>query len=70
MIVNDNAGQKVGYVYDLVAAPAGAPQPGRFKVGRGLKSVYMAFELGNVAGSDFAADVLEIRPLVLDRRLP
>lgn len=70
VVVNDNAGRKVGYVYDLVSAPAGAPQAGRFKVGRGLKSVYMAFELSNAAGSDFAIDVLEIRPLVLDRRLP
>lgn len=70
VIVNDNAGRKVGYVYDLVRAPVGAPQPGRFKVGRRLKSVYMAFELGNVAGDDFAIDVLEIRPLVCDRRLP
>lgn len=66
----DAAGEKVGYVYDLAQAPTGAPQPGRFKVGRGIKSVYMAFELGNVAGADFAIDVLEIRPLVLDRRLP
>lgn len=70
VIVNDNAGQKVGHVYDLVAAPRGASQPGKFDVGRGLKSVYMAFELGNVAGADFAIDVLEIRPLILDRRLP
>ena len=70
VVVNDNAGRKVGYVYDLVSAPVGAAQAGRFKVGRGLKSVYMAFELSNAAGSDFAIDVLEIRPLVLDRRLP
>lgn len=70
VIVNNSAGQKVGYVYDLVRAPLGAAQPGRFKLGRGLKSVYMAFELGNVAGADFAIDVLEIRPLILDRRLP
>lgn len=70
VIVNDNAGRKVGYVYDLVSAPKGASQPGKFDVGRGIKSVYMAFELGNVAGADFAIDVLEIRPLILDRRLP
>lgn len=68
--INDNTGKKVGYVYDLIRAPLGAPQPGRFKTGRGLKSVYMAFELSNVAGADFAIDVLEIRPIILDRRLP
>lgn len=64
----DNA-QK-GYVFDLVQSPAGAPMPGRFKLGKGLQSVYMAFELSNVAGADFAIDVLEIRPLVSYRKLP
>jgi hypothetical protein len=61
---------KKGYVYDLEPAPRGSMQPGRFKIGRGLKTVYGAYELRNVAGSDFALDVLEIHPLALDRRLP
>lgn len=63
-------GEQKGYVFDLIQSPADAPLPGRFKIGKGLQSVYMAFELGNVAGSDFAIDVMEIRPLVSYRRLP
>lgn len=70
VVVNNRAGQRVGYVFDMIRAPTGAAQPGRFKLGKGLKSVYMAFELSNSEGSDFAADVLEIRPLMSYRRVP
>lgn len=69
VVVREDDGRRIGYVYDLVRGTTGAAQSGRFKVGRGLKSVYMAFELSNVAGADFAVDVLEVRPLVLDRRI-
>lgn len=62
-------GAQKAYVFDLVQSPAGAPLPGRFKVGKGLKSVYMAFELSNTEGADFAIDVMEVRPLVSYRRL-
>ena len=69
VVVTNDAGQKISYVYDLDRTPSGVQEAGRFKVGRGLKSIYMAFELSNATGGEFAADVLEIRPLVLDRRL-
>lgn len=64
------AGAQKAYVFDLIHSPAGAPLPGRFKIGKGLKSVYMAFELSNTGGSDFAIDTMEVRPLVSNRRLP
>lgn len=68
-ITDPKDGQRKSHVYDLVHTPNGSHQAGRFKVGRGLKSIYGAFELSNVAGADFALDVLSIRPLALDRRL-
>jgi len=41
----------------------------RFQVGRGLRSRYWQWRLENVQGSDFDLDSLELRPLVLSRRL-
>jgi hypothetical protein len=38
------------------------------KIGQGLKSKYWAFEVANVDGSDFSLDVIEPKPLVLQRR--
>ena len=68
VIVSDQ-GIKKAYVYDLVAQPATTLRPGRIKIGRGIKSVYWAFDLSNTLGADFDLDVLEIRPLVLSRRI-
>lgn len=69
VIVSDQ-GIKKAYVYDLVAQPATTLRPGRIKIGRGIKSVYFAFDLSNTLGADFDLDVLEIRPLALSRRIP
>lgn len=66
----DSRGSKRGYVYDLQELPAADNRPGRIKVGKGLKSVYWSFELSNTDGADFDLDMLEIFPLVLNRRLP
>lgn len=41
----------------------------RCKIGRGLKARYWKFRLENVRGSDFELESLEIRPVVLERRL-
>src|SRR5690606_28605238 len=69
--VPNASGDRISYIYDIDRAPHGGQQVGRFKVGRGIKTVYASFELANgVAGGDFAVDVLEIHPLVLERRLP
>ncbi len=69
-VITTGDGTKVAHVYDLAERPAGAPRPGRFKIGRGLKSVYWAFELSTKDGADFDLDILAIHPLILDRRLP
>lgn len=68
VIVSDN-GTRKGYFYTLTSQTATTHRNGRIKIGRGLKSAYWSFELSNVAGADFDLDVLEIHPLVLDRRL-
>lgn len=38
------------------------------KIGQGLESKYWGFEVSNVAGCDFALDVIEPKPLILKRR--
>lgn len=70
VITTGNTGSKVAHVYQLAEQPADSSRAGRIKVGRGLKSVYWAFELANIAGADFDLDVLQVHPLILDRRLP
>lgn len=65
----DARGSKRGEVYDLQELPARDQRPGRIKVGKGLKSVYWAFELSNSDGADFDLDALEILPLVTARRI-
>lgn len=70
VIISGVDGQKLGYVYDMIQVPATTMRPNRVKFGRGLKAAYWAFELHNIAGADFAADVIEIHPLPLERRVP
>lgn len=70
VIISDSDGEKKGYVYDMVQVPATTTRPNRVKFGRGMKAAYWAFELHNIAGADFAADVIEIHPLPLERRVP
>lgn len=41
----------------------------RVPIGKGLKSRYWQFELQNVAGASFTVDDLEIKPIVLRRRI-
>ena len=41
----------------------------RFKVGKGAKAVYWAFELLNIDGADFDLDKVEMHRVDLDRRL-
>jgi len=40
----------------------------RQKIGQGLKSKYWGFEVANVDGCDFSLDVIEPKPLTLNRR--
>lgn len=56
-------------VYNLVAAN---PQRSlaRAKLGKGYRSDTMQFELTNTSGIDFDVDVIEIYPVILQRRVP
>jgi hypothetical protein len=65
----NEAGQKIEWWYEQVDQDAPAMRSGRIKVGRGLKSVYWAFEISNKDGADFELDVVELYPMVLERRL-
>ena len=69
VIHTSEAGNKVEDHYLLEPRPAGDVRESRFKVGRGIKSVYLGFEVVNVAGADFALDVVEWLPVKLDRRV-
>ena len=69
VITTSETGAKVEDWYRLEARPAQDIRESRFKIGRGIKSVYYGWELCNVDGADFEVDSLEWRPLKLDRRL-
>lgn len=51
------------------AATADAPEGSYMAVGQGLKSRYWQFELTNIDGGDFEIDLVELHPLVLNRRV-
>lgn len=55
--------------YALNSQPASTMREGRVTIGRGLKSVYWAFEVCNIAGSDFDIDSIGLYPVVLQRRV-
>lgn len=66
--IDDATGAKQAAVYRLAPRGAASVREGRFKMGRGVKSVDWAFELENVDGSDFELESIEFRPIRLDRR--
>lgn len=39
-----------------------------YKPGQGIKSVYYAFEIANIGGADFSVDMLQMVPIIIDRR--
>lgn len=41
----------------------------RFKLGKGIKGRYLGIEISNPDGQDFEVEVIQIRPVVLERRL-
>ena len=69
VIHTSEQGRKVEDWYRVEPRDAASVRESRFKVGRGIASVYLGFELVNVAGADFALDVVEWLPLRLDRRV-
>lgn len=62
-------GKKVEDHYLMEPRSADAVRETRFKVGRGIASVYLGFELVNTDGADFTLDVVEWLPIRLDRRV-
>jgi len=70
VISTSESGVKTEDHYLLEPRPAtGGVRESRFKVGRGIASVYLGFEVVNVGGADFALDVVEWLPIRLDRRV-
>lgn len=69
VVVTGKTGVKDEYWYEMVEQTADAMREGRFKFGRGLKSVYWQFELCNKAGADFELDNIRLHPIELDRRI-
>lgn len=61
-------GARSAHVYRLYAQGAASMREGRVKIGKGLQSVFWDFAIENVDGADFELDVVEILPLVLERR--
>jgi len=62
-------GERTEDWYKLTEQPAGTMREGRFTVGKGLASVYWAFELVNVGGADFEVDKIDLYPIILERRV-
>jgi hypothetical protein len=64
-------GQKIDYTYRAVQPPmAEAPRETRVLIGKGLQSVYWAFELDNsLDGADFELHDVTVLPIVLSRKV-
>ncbi len=68
-ITTSAEGLKQEHWYRVEARPAEATRESRIPIGRGLKSVYWAFELVNDGGDAFELDTLQLFPMILERRL-
>ncbi|NUS37880.1 MAG: hypothetical protein HOQ02_02485 [Lysobacter sp.] len=69
IVANEVTGAREAHVYRLYARGAQSMRESRVQIGKGLKSVYWDFQIENVAGGDFEIDVVEILPLMLERRI-
>lgn len=69
VITTSQTGEKEEFWYRIEARPAAATRESRIPIGRGLKSVYWAFELVNEGGDAFELDSLQLFPMILERRL-
>lgn len=68
-VVHTESGEKVEDWYAVEPRTMTDTNGNRVKIGRGLKSTYWGWELHNVDGADFALDVVEMFPLVTNRRV-
>lgn len=62
-------GERTEDWYKLTEQPAGTMREGRIKPGKGLSSVYWAFEMVNIDGADFEIDKIDLLPIILERRV-
>ena len=69
VIHTSETGAKTEDWYRLEGRNAPEVREDRFKVGRGIASVFLGFEIVNVNGADFALDVVEWQPIRLDRKV-
>lgn len=69
VVTTSDTGAKTQDWYELRRKPGTAMRDARIKVGRGLSSVYWAWELHNVDGGEIELDVVELMPIVLERRI-
>ena len=65
VITNETVAHDYAVNYRAISGIHGARVP----IGKGLKSRYWQFELQNVGGADFEVDEIEIKPIVLRRRI-
>lgn len=70
IVVAPGSGGKIVHLYELTTPNAGAAHSGRIMTGRGLKSVYWAFELTNITAGTIDLDTIEFHPVVFEGRLP
>lgn len=65
---NDD-GDKVAHTYRLRAQPAAATRQARIKLGRGVKSVFMGWEIENVDGGTLDLKALQFLPITMARKI-
>lgn len=69
ILTDAETGDQVEHWYESDVPPGTALHNGRIKVGRGLAARYWQLVLKNINGAPLEVDTLELRPLILDRRI-
>lgn len=69
VVADETTGERVAHSYRAYIKAGTSLREGRVEPGRGLKAGYFDFVLENVDGADFEIDLIEFKPLNLDRRV-
>lgn len=67
-VITTDGGRKAERWFKLEPREASSPVEGRFDIAKGLVGLYWGFELVNVDGADFEADVIRVWPFAIQRR--
>lgn len=67
-VITTDAGQRKENWYSLNAKDVEATSDNRFRIAKGVKSVYWQFEVANIDGADFDISNMTVWPFVLHRR--